>query len=162
MKLIVAVDNKWGIGRENGLLFNLKRDMRFFKMQTMGKTVVMGRKTLESFPGGRPLCGRENVVLTRNKDFFCNGVEIFNNIDLFLEKYNGKDVFVIGGAEIYAQLLTYCDTAYVTKIFADGKAERFFVNLDESEDWQLCDETPIYRENGIKYVFSVYTNKLCD
>lgn len=162
MKLIVAVDKKWGIGKNNGLLFNLKEDMEFFKKKTMGKTVVMGRKTLQSFPGGKPLCGRENVVLTRNKDFYCDNVKIFNDIDLLLKKYNRNDVFVIGGAEIYAQLLTYCDTAYVTKILADGKAEKFFKNLDKAEEWQLCDETVVCRENGIEYMFNVYENKLCN
>ena len=127
MRAIVAVDEKWGIGRENKLLFSVPKDMAFFRETTKGAVVVMGRKTLESFPGGRPLKNRVNVVLTRDKTpregcLVANGVaEAFEIL-----KKQSADIFVIGGSEVYRELLSYCGEVYVTKIEADGGADAFF------------------------------------
>ena len=104
MKIIAAVDEKWGIGRGMNLLFRFSQDMAFFKEKTMGKTVVMGRKTLESFPNAKPLKNRKNVVLTTDKNFKCDGTEIVHGIKTIVEKYGGDDTFVIGGGEVYKQL----------------------------------------------------------
>ena len=118
MKIIAAVDEKWGIGKGMNLLFRISEDMEFFKEKTMGKPVVMGRKTLESFPNAKPLKNRKNVVLTTDKNFKCDGTEIVHGIKTIVEKYGGDDTFVIGGGEVYKQLLPYCDSAYITKVFS--------------------------------------------
>ena len=114
MKIIAAVDEKWGIGKGMNLLFRISEDMEFFKEKTMGKTVVMGRKTLESFPNAKPLKNRKNVVLTTDKNFKCDGTEIVHDIKTIIGKYGGDDTFVLGGGEVYRQLLPYCDSAYIT------------------------------------------------
>lgn len=160
MKLIAVVDEKWGIGKDNHLLFSLPLDMEFFKSKTIGKTVVMGRKTFKSFPNGKPLANRKNVVLTRNVDFNSDGVSVCNSVDEIMEKYNGEDVLVIGGGEIYKQLLPYCDTAYITKVFSDGSADTFIPNLDENADWKLTAKSKKYNENGIDFVFCTYANTM--
>ena len=116
MKIIAAVDEKWGIGKGMNLLFRISEDMEFFKEKPMGKTVVMGRKTLESFPNAKPLKNRKNVVLTTDKNFKCDGTEVVHDIKTIVEKYGGDDTFVIGGGEVYRQLLPYCDSAYITKL----------------------------------------------
>lgn len=105
--------------------------MEFFKEKTMGKTVVMGRKTLESFPNAKPLKNRKNVVLTTDKNFKCDGTEIVHDIKTVIGKYGGDDTFVIGGGEVYRQLLPYCDSAYITKVFSDGNADVFIDDLDK-------------------------------
>ena len=119
MNLIVAVDKNWGIGFENKLLVSIPDDMKFFRETTTGKVVVMGRKTLESFPGGRPLKNRTNIVLTKNKNYKADGAIVVHTIEQLkeeLKKYPSEDIYVIGGASIYAALLDDCDVAHVTKI----------------------------------------------
>lgn len=125
----------------------------------MGKIVVMGRKTLDSFPGGKPLSGRVNLVLTRNKKFSAEGARVLHTKEKLLaeiEKYKSDDVFVIGGGEIYKMLLPYCDTAYITKIFADGGAEVFLPNLDKSVKWSNERVSERRRENGVEFEFRRY------
>ena len=146
MKIIAAVDEKWGIGKGMNLLFRISEDMEFFKEKTMGKTVVMGRKTLESFPNAKPLKNRKNVVLTTDKK-------------TIIGKYGGDDTFVIGGGEVYRQLLPYCDSAYITKVFSDGNADVFIDNLDKNEVWELGNVSEKRVENGISFVFCTYINK---
>ena len=119
MNLIVAVDKNWGIGYENKLLVSIPSDMKFFRQMTTGKVVVMGRKTLESFPNGLPLQNRINIVLTRNEDYKVKGTVICHTPEEVMEelkKYNTEDVYIIGGESIYRQFLPYCSTAHVTKI----------------------------------------------
>lgn len=159
MKIIVAVDEKWGIGKGMDLLFRFSEDMTFFKEKTIGKTIVMGRKTLESFPNSKPLKNRKNVVITSNKNFKCDDGVVINDVKTVVEKYKGDDTFVIGGGEIYSQLLPYCDTAYITKVFADGNADVFFDNLDKNGMWELKYVSEKYSENGISFVFCTYINK---
>lgn len=159
MKIIAAVDEKWGIGKGMNLLFRISEDMEFFKEKTMGKTVVMGRKTLESFPNAKPLKNRKNVVLTTDKNFKCDGTEVVHDIKTIVEKYGGDDTFVIGGGEVYRQLLPYCDSAYITKVFSDGNADVFIDNLDENEVWELGNVSEKHVKNGISFVFCTYINK---
>lgn len=152
MNLIVSVDKNWGIGKNNKLLFSLKGDMEFFKEKTMGKAVIMGRKTLDSLPDGKPLKNRINIVLTRDTSFKCDGVVVCHSVDGVLEKIRAyPDAFVIGGGEIYKLLLPYCDTAYVTKIPQSADAEVFMVNLDEREDWKMIKSTGYSEYNLCEY-----------
>ena len=125
MNIIAAVDKNWAIGKNNELLVRIPMDQKFFRETTTGKVVVMGRKTLESFPNAKPLKNRKNVVLTTDKNFKCDGTEIVHGIKTIVEKYGGDDTFVIGGGEVYKQLLPYCDSAYITKVFSDGNADVF-------------------------------------
>ncbi len=160
MKLIAAVSENWGIGKNNGLLFNIPKDMKFFRETTMGKTVILGRKNLESFPGGRPLKNRTNVVLTHDKDFFCEGAFTANSIDALLAMpcVDG-DSFVIGGASVYRQLLPYCDTCYITKVYEKPDCDRFMVNLDESDEWELIEESEKIEDNGHLISFCTYKKR---
>ena len=157
MNLIAAVSENWGIGKNNRLLFNIPRDMKFFRETTMGKTVILGRKNLESFPGGKPLKNRTNVVLTHNKSFHAEGVLTAHSIDELLSMpCVDKDSFVIGGESVYRQLLPYCDTCYITKVFETPECDRFMVDLDKSGEWRLASETEKEEDNGHIISFCVY------
>lgn len=160
MKAIVAVDNKWGIGKNNGLLFRLPKDMAFFKQTTTGKVVVMGANTFLSFPNGA-LPNRVNIVLDdKGRDFL--GATVKTNLPDLLDevaKYPTDDVFVVGGASVYKLLLPYCDTAYVTHVDADGGAEVFFPNLDEKDEWQLAECSDKVEDNGYVLAFCTYVCK---
>lgn len=164
MKTIFAVDNKWGLGRKNGLLFDLKEDMRHFVAHTKGKTVVMGSNTLLSLPGGMPLKNRVNVVLNPNgtqQDADEKGYILAKSLDELLQtikQFDTNDVYVIGGAMMYHTLLPYCDTAYVTKVDADGNAEVFHDNLDELDNWQLVECGTSLDDNGYTIRFCTYQN----
>ncbi|MGI6701905.1 MAG: dihydrofolate reductase [Christensenellales bacterium] len=161
MKLICLVDNKWGIGKDGGLLFNLPSDMKFFREKTLGKTVIMGRKTLESLPGGKPLKGRRNIVLTSGQipedgNLICVGSveELFRTVDI-----NSEDVFVIGGAKVYNALLDYCDKLYITKVDADGGADVFIKNIDEHKGFYLDFTGAVINENGLNFTFNTYKRR---
>ncbi|MBR4723130.1 MAG: dihydrofolate reductase [Clostridia bacterium] len=157
MKLIAAVSENWGIGKDNRLLFSIPKDMQFFREKTIGKTVILGRKNLESFPGGKPLKNRTNVVLTRDKNFQRDGVITVNSIDELLKlDCVDENAFVIGGESIYRGLLDYCDLCYITKVHETAKSDKFMVNLDESADWQLLSETEKIEDNGHIISFCVY------
>ncbi|NLP30217.1 MAG: dihydrofolate reductase [Clostridiales bacterium] len=158
MKAIVVVDKNWGIGKDGKLLVHLPGDLKYFKEKTLGKVVVMGRTTLESLPGGEPLKDRINIVLSRK---LCDqdGCTLLSSIDsLFeeLENYDLDDVFVIGGESIYRELLDHCGTLYVTKICEEFEADKFFPNLDESDEWELVFESEPCTEKGITYKFTEY------
>ncbi len=157
MKLIVAVSSDWGIGKDNGLLFSIPQDMKFFRETTLNKRVVLGRKNLMRFPNGKPLKNRENIVLTKDTKFECEGALVFHSIDEFLE-YDKCDenTFVIGGESIYRQLLPYCDTCFVTKVYESVPCDRFMVNLDESDEWELASETEKIEDNGHIINFLTY------
>ncbi len=164
MKTIFAVDNKWGLGRKNGLLFDLKEDMRHFVAHTKGKTVVMGSNTLLSLPGSMPLKNRVNVVLNPNgtqQDADEKGYILAKSLDELLQtikQFDTNDVYVIGGAMMYHTLLPYCDTAYVTKVDADGNAEVFHDNLDELDNWHLIECGTPLDDNGYTIRFCTYQN----
>lgn len=140
MKLVVAVDKNWGIGNRGELLARVRADLRYFQSLTKGFNVILGSKTLMTFPGGRVLKDRTNFVLSRNPEFSPEGAIVVNSIDDLLQKVKDiptDEVFVIGGANVYEQLLPYCDTAYVTKFNKSFECDAFFENLDNSNEWEL-------------------------
>lgn len=159
MKLIVAADKNWAIGKDNKLLVSIPADMKFFRTKTANKVVVMGRKTLESFPNGQPLKNRINIVLTRNKDYRPKGVVVVHDLGELLnevKKYPADDVYCIGGDSVYKLLLPYCDTAYVTKIDFAYEADSFFPNLDQMPDWIRTDQSEEQTYFDLEYVFTTY------
>ncbi len=142
MKLVVAVDKNWGIGYKGELLARVRADLRYFQSLTKGNVVILGSKTLATFPGGRVLKDRVNIVLSRRKDYAPEGAIVVDSIESLLQKineYNSDSVFVIGGATVYEQLLPYCDTAYVTKFEKAFESDAFFPNLDNSPEWELAE-----------------------
>ncbi len=159
MNIIAAVDNNWAIGNKGKLLASLPSDMRFFKTTTMGKPVVMGRKTLESLPGGKPLEGRANIVLSKTlKDR--DGITVVNDIsELSGLSVNLDDVFVIGGAEVYRALLPYCSFAFITHLDAEFEADAHFPNLDEDPDWEAADVIYAFKEKDIEAAIVKYHNR---
>ncbi len=159
MNIIVDVDQKFGIGYENNLLFNIPRDKKFLRDQTVGKTVIMGRKTMESLPFGKPLKDRVNIVLTRNKNFTCSGVLVYNDIETLLNELpdDTDDIYVIGGEEIYTQFLPYCKTAYITKIKAEKKADKFFPQIDEMKEWKVDNIICVDTHCGVDYEIIKYS-----
>lgn len=160
MKLIAAVSENWGIGKDNDLLFSIPKDMKFFRETTMGKTVILGRKNLESFPGAKPLPKRPNIILTRDKNFKVEGATVVNSIDELLElSFDKDDAFVIGGEEIYRQLLPYCDQCFITKVKETADADKFMVNLDEDGEWKLTSESEEIEDNGHIITFCTYERK---
>ncbi len=160
MNIIVNVSKNWAIGKDNNLLFHISQDMKFFKSHTQGKTVVMGRKTLESLPGGNPLPNRHNIVLTRDADFKKEGVTVFHSIEELLKNIGiaeSFDTYVIGGESIYRELAPYCSRAYVTKVDAEAEnADAFMVNLDNDPNWKIADESEEFEEKGYKFKFVTY------
>lgn len=142
MKLVVAVDKNWGIGYKGELLARVRADLRYFQSLTKGNVVILGSKTLATFPGGRVLKDRVNIVLSRRKDYAPEGAIVVDSIESLLceiKKYDSDTVFAIGGATVYEQLLPYCDTAYVTKFEKAFECDAFFPNLDKSEEWEMTD-----------------------
>ena len=163
MNLIVAADKNWAIGHENKLLVSIPADMKFFREMTTGKVVVMGRKTLESFPGGLPLKNRINVVLTKNKDYHVKDAVVVHSVEEALEeleKYDTKDVYVIGGDTVYRQMLPYCDTAHVTKIDHAYEADTYFPNLDDDKEWELTADSEEQTYFDLEYRFLLYKKKI--
>lgn len=161
LKAIVAVDNNWAIGKDNQLLAHLPGDLQYFKEKTSGKTIVMGRQTLESFPGGKPLPNRKNIVLTSN-DCYEASCQICCSLDeLFtaLEGDEPDDVFIVGGEQVYKSFLPFCNQVYVTKIDWEFPADRFFPNLDQDDQWELAEESEAIEEKGFKYRFCLYRRK---
>ena len=159
MNIIVAADSNWGIGKNNQLLVSIPADMKMFRQETTGKVVVMGRKTLESFPNGLPLKNRTNIVLTGNKNYKANGAIIVHTIEELLEeikKYPSDEVYCIGGDSVYKQLLPYCDTAHVTKIDFAYEADSHFPNLDEMPDWKITAESEEQTYFDLEYTFVKY------
>lgn len=163
MNIIVNVSKNWAIGKDNGLLFHISQDMKFFKEHTVNKTVVMGRKTLESLPKGNPLPNRKNIVLTRDKNFTKEGVTVYHSIDELLENIGvaeSFDTYVIGGESIYRELAPYCSLAYVTKVDTEVEnADAFMVNLDNDPGWEVKDETETFEEKGYEFKFVTYEHK---
>ena len=159
---ILNCDAKFGIGKKNGLLFHLPLDMAFFRQTTLGHTVVMGENTLLSFPNSKPLPKRKNIVLSQDPTHNYEGVTNVHSWDDFLlaikEELSQGDVYVIGGASIYRQLLPYCDEVLLTKVKEDGQAEVFFVDLDSRPDFVLLEEGNEQEDNGHRISFCRYAN----
>lgn len=160
MKTIVAVDKEWGIGKKNGLLFHLTKDLQFFKEKTLDKVIVMGGNTLLSFPGSKPLPRRKNIVLT---DVFkrddCVVCETLDELKEELKNYNNEEVFIVGGAMFYRTMIDFCSEAFVTKVDEIGDAEVFFPNLDEKDNWVETEVSEPVLDNGHVIRFTKYINK---
>lgn len=162
MNLIVAVDKNWAIGYKNKLLVSIPADMRFFRDETSGKVVILGKKTLETFPGGKPLKNRLNIIISRQQDLKVPDAIVVHSIEEALEVakgYKSEDIYVIGGATIYEQMLPYCDVAHVTKIEYSYEADTYFPNLDEKEDWVLEIESEEQTYYDLEYSFCKYVRK---
>ena len=158
MNIIVAADKNWAIGKDNKLLVSIPADMKFFRETTKGNIVVMGRKTLESFPQGQPLQKRVNIVISKNPDYQVKGADVVHSVEEAIEeckKYDGE-IYVIGGESIYRSMLPYCDTALVTKIDHAYAADTYFPNLDEDAEWELTGETEEQTYFDLEYVFTKY------
>lgn len=163
--MIIAIlncDNKWGIGKRNGLLFHLPLDMKFFRETTLGHTVCMGENTLLSFPGSKPLKNRLNIVLSQDESHNYEGVCNVHSFSDFLKQIKKAseegDVYVIGGASIYRQMLPYCHKVLLTKVHADGGAEVFFPNLDELDNFVIVEEKAPVMDGDIEIQFVTYKN----
>lgn len=162
MNLIVAVDNKWAIGYKDKLLVSIPNDHKHFREETTGKVVVYGRKTLETFPGGTPLKGRINIILSTNKEYLVKDAIVVHSIDLLLvelKKYREEDVFIIGGESIYRQMLPYCDVAHITKIDHIYEADTYFPDLDDNADWEVTADSEEQTYFDLEYVFLKYERK---
>ncbi len=162
MNCIVAVDENWAIGYKNELLVRIPADQKFFRQETTGKVVVLGRKTLETFPQGRPLPNRINIIVSTKQDYQVKDVIVVHSIDELLEelkKYDTNDVYIIGGDSIYKQMLPYCDTAHVTKIDRAYEADTYFPNLDEMDEWEITADSDEQVYFDLTYHFLKYERK---
>ncbi|MDR1801485.1 MAG: dihydrofolate reductase [Lachnospiraceae bacterium] len=162
MNIIAAVDKNWAIGLNNKLLVSIPQDMAFFRHVTKGKVVVMGRKTLESLPGGTGLKNRVNIVLTTDKNYSKPDIVIVNNEKELLKeliKYEAEDIFIIGGEAVYRLLLPHCDKAYITKIDHAYNADSWFPNLDKDPDWTMTKTSDEQTYFDLEYVFTIYERK---
>ena len=159
MNLIVNADKNWAIGKDNRLLVSIPQDMKFFRETTTGKVVVMGRKTLESFPGGQPLKKRTNIVLTSDRSYQAGEAVIVHSMEELmeeLEKYPREDIFVIGGESIYRSLLPWCRTAYVTRTDHAYDADTWFPDLDADPEWKMTKTSDEQTYFDLEYYFTVY------
>ena len=162
MNAIAAVDANWAIGNKNRLLTSIPADMKFFREKTMGHVVVMGRKTLESFPNGLPLKNRVNIVLTANRSYKVKDAIIVHTKEELLKelkKYDSNELYVIGGGSIYEMLIPYCDTAYITKIDHAYAADTYFPNLDQMDEWEMTEVSEEQTCFDLEYVFAKYERK---
>ncbi|MDD6233053.1 dihydrofolate reductase [Frisingicoccus sp.] len=162
MNIIVAVDKNWAIGFENKLLNSIPEDMKFFRETTTGKVVVMGRKTLESFPNKRPLKNRTNIVITRQKDYQVDGAVVLHSVEEaldYLKQFKSEDIYVIGGASIYEQMLPYCDVAHVTVMDYAYQADTWFPNLDKMEEFVVAADSEEKTYFDLEYCFKMYVRK---
>ena len=158
MDMIVVVDENWAIGKDAEQLIYLSTDLKHFKALTMGHPLILGRKTMATFPGGKPLKGRRNLILSRSPDFAPEGGEVYHDMDSLLAAAP-EDSFVIGGASVYNALADRCKLAYVTKLQAAWPADCWFPNLDESPEWELVEESEEQEEQGVKFRFTTYRHK---
>ncbi len=158
MNLIVAVDKNWAIGKNNRMMWSIPADMKFFRETTKGNVVIMGRKTLESFPQGQPLKNRVNIVITKNREYRVKGAVVVHSVKEAIEKaeeYEGE-IYVIGGESVYREMLPLCDKAFVTKIDHAYDADTYFPDLDRMKEWRM---TKISEEQtcfDLEYYFTVY------
>ena len=159
MKLIAAADRNWGIGKGGRLLVSIPEDMKYFRNTTLGNVIVMGRRTLESFPGGKPLPDRTNIVLTANPDYRVRGAVVVHSLDELaeaLEPYDTSEVYVIGGEQVYRQLYQQCDTAYITRIDFAYEADAYFPDLDKDATWEFAGESDEQTYFNLTYTFCTY------
>jgi len=158
MTLIAAVDENWAIGKDGDQLVYLKEDLKRFRALTAGKTVILGRKTLAALPGGKPLAGRENLILSANPRFSVDGAKVFHSLTELLA-YAPENSAVIGGGSVYEALLPYCTTAYITKIHAAYPADTFFPDLDADPAWELTERSAPLEQDGIVFHYTTYVRR---
>ena len=162
MNIIAAVDNRWAIGLRGELLVRIPNDQRHFRMETMGKVIVYGRKTLATLPQGLPLGGRTNLILSRNAAYRVKGAQIVHSLEeLFesLSQYDTRDVYVVGGGSVYRQLLPYCDVAHITKIDRSYEADCYFPDLDRLPEWEITRDSEEQTCFDVAYTFLKYERK---
>ena len=162
MNIIVAVDKNWGIGNRGELLVSIPKDQKMFRQETTGKVVVLGRKTLDTFPQKQPLPNRTNIILTHDTNYQVKGANVVNSVEELLaelKKYPSEDVYIIGGESIYQQMLPYCDTAHVTQIDHEYQADAFFPNLDGDPAWEMTAEGEEETYFDLEYRFVRYNRK---
>ena len=162
MNLIVAVDNNWAIGNKNELLIRIPNDHKHFREETTGKVVVLGRKTLETFPQGLPLKNRTNIILSKDRNYKVKDAVVVHSVEELLEElkqYAEEDIYIIGGESIYRQLLPYCDVAHITKIDHEYEADSYFPNLDEDDEWEITADSDEQTYFDIAYQFLKYERK---
>ena len=161
MNIIAAADKTWGIGKDGDLIYSIPEDMKFFREMTSGKTVIMGRATLESLPGGRPLPKRRNIVLSRTLDEV-SGAEVCKTpeeVGELVRETPSEDVFVIGGESVYRDMLPFCDTAYITKIDKKSEADRHISDFDAMPEWEEVYSSPVKEHEGIRFKFVTFKRK---
>ena len=159
MNIVAAVDNNWAIGFQNSLLVRIPRDQKVFREMTEGKVIVIGRKTLETFPQKQPLKNRVNIILSRDRNFAVKDAVVVHSMKELMEelkKYDDKDVYVAGGASVYEQLLPCCDTAYITKVDYTYQADAYLPRLDGMEDWKLTEDSEEQTYFDLEYYFQKY------
>ena len=159
MNMIVAVDNNWAIGSKNQLLARIPGDQRFFREVTTGNVVVLGRKTLETFPQGQPLKNRTNIILSSNQEYQVKGAIVVHDMEELqkeLENYSTESIYIIGGESVYRQMLQYCDTVHVTKINHTYEADTYFPNLDEAKEWKITADSEEQTYFDLEYIFYKY------
>ena len=162
MIMIAAADRNWAIGKDGRLLVRLSRDMKHFAAKTTGNVIVVGRKTLESFPGGKPLPRRVNIVLTSQKDYDGKGAIVARGteeLDRILREYDSEKIYIAGGESLYRMMLPRCDKAIITRIDAAFDADTWMPDLDRDPGWQLSGEGEILEEKGLKFRFCTYINR---
>lgn len=162
MNLIVNVDKNWAIGHRGKLLVSIPEDMKFFRSETTGKVVVLGRKTMETFPGGQPLKNRTNIVLTLNRQYQVKEAVVCYSLEETLDelkKYPSEDVYIVGGDSIYQQFLPYCDTAHVTRTEHAYEADAWFPNLEADPDWELTGQSEEKTYFDLEFTFCRYERK---
>lgn len=155
MKLIAAADRNWGIGYRNRLQVHIPADLKRFQALTLGHTVLMGRKTLETLPGGRPLKGRRNLILSKNPQFRPEGAEVYASADELLAAAP-EDTFVIGGESVYRLLLPCCDTAYITRLHTVLPADCRLPDLDADDAWAVAEKEAPLEHDGIRFQYVTY------
>ena len=156
MNMIVAVDQNWAIGNGGDQLVYIPADLKRFQSLTRGHTVILGRKTLATFPGGRPLKNRTNLILSRNPDFAPEGAQVFPDLNSLLSAVQDPDAFVIGGASVYEALIDRCNTVYVTKIHKTYPADRYFPNLDQDPAWRPVETEEPQTDAGVEFHYVTY------
>lgn len=161
MNAIVAVDSEWGIGRRDSLLFRIREDLKRLKRMTVGKTIIVGRRTLQTFPAGQPLADRRNLVLSHNPDLRLDGAEVFGSVQDLLDVVRdlpSEEVYVLGGDSVYRQLLPFCERAFITHVEGRFDADAFFPNLAKHKDWVLVDEGALNQDVEMTYRWAEYRN----
>lgn len=162
MKMIAAVDSNWAIGNKGNLLVRIPNDQKFFRQETTGKVIVLGRKTMDTFPGQQPLKNRTNIILSRNPNYAVKDALVLHSAEELLEyvkQFPTDDVYIIGGESLYKEFLPYCDEAIITKIDHAYQADAYFPNLDTDPEWELVADSEEQTYFDLEYTFLKYRRK---